>query len=107
MTGASKLNPEMYLTKKAVIRGTGSSVPRRIVTNDDIAHLVETSDAWIRERTGIRTRHIAVEETTVSLAVAAARQALENADMEAEELDLILVSTISPTRVMPCTACEV
>ena len=107
MTGAPKLNPEMYSTKKAVIRGTGSSVPRRIVTNDDIARLVETSDAWIRERTGIRTRHIAVEETTVSLAVAAARQALENADMEAEELDLILVSTISPTRVMPCTACEV
>lgn len=91
----------------AVIKGTGSCVPGSIVTNDALTHLVDTSDAWIQERTGIRQRHIATTETTVSLATEAARRALEDARMEAAELDLIIVSTISPTRVMPCTACEV
>ena len=90
-----------------VIKGTGSCVPGKVVTNDDIAGLVETSDGWIRERTGIEKRHIATEETCVDLAAEAARRALQNAGMDAEELDMILVSTISPTRVMPCTACEV
>ena len=90
-----------------VIKGTGSCVPGKVVTNDDIAGLVETSDGWIRERTGIEERHIATEETCVDLAAEAARRALQNAGMDAEELDMILVSTISPTRVMPCTACEV
>ncbi|MGN8799568.1 beta-ketoacyl-ACP synthase III [Candidatus Merdisoma sp. HCP28S3_D10] len=90
-----------------VIKGTGSCVPGRILTNEDLTKLVDTSDAWIQERTGIRQRHIAVEETTVSLAAKAARRALADARMEAGELDLLVVSTISPTRIMPCTACEV
>ncbi len=90
-----------------VIKGTGSCVPERVLTNADIAELVETSDAWIQERTGIKERHIATKETCTSLAAEAARRALRNAGMRAEELDLILVSTMTPTRIMPCTACEV
>ena len=90
-----------------VIKGTGACIPKHVVTNDALTRLVDTSDAWIQERTGIRQRHIATTETTVSLAIEAARRALEDADEEAAELDLIIVSTISPTRVMPCTACEV
>ncbi len=76
-----------------VIKGTGSCVPGKVVTNDDIAGLVETSDGWIRERTGIEERHIATEETCVDLAAEAARRALQNAGMDAEELDMILVLT--------------
>lgn len=89
------------------IRGTGACVPQRIVENEELKQLVDTSDAWIRERTGIQRRHLAMEETTVSMAAKAAEQALRQADMKAEELDLILVSTMSPTDWMPCTACAV
>ena len=90
-----------------VIKGTGACVPERIMRNDEIAGLVETSDVWIRERTGIGERRVATEETTVSLAAEAAGRALADAGMDAAELELIVVSTISPTCVMPCTACEV
>ena len=72
-----------------VIKGTGSCVPGKVVTNDDIAGLVETSDGWIRERTGIEERHIATEETCVDLAAEAARRALQNAGMDAEELTVL------------------
>lgn len=105
MTKSNKKKLRHSMT--GVIKGTGSCVPEGILTNNDMTRLVETSDDWIRERTGIRQRHIAGTETTVSLAVKAAERALQDAGMKAEELELILVSTISPARVMPCTACEV
>ena len=75
--------------------------------NNDIAQLVETNDEWIRERTGVVKRHIIQEETTVSMAADAARKALENGNVSAEEVDLILVSTISSNVILPCAACEV
>ena len=69
--------------------------------------MVETSDEWIRERTGIGERHVSVGETVVTLASEAARKALEQAGKRAEEIDLILVATSTPENVFPCTACEV
>ena len=89
------------------ICGTGSYVPENFYDNNDIAKMVETSDEWIRERTGIVRRHIADEDTTVSMAVKAARAALENGKVEADELDLILTATITPNTIIPCVACEV
>ena len=89
------------------ICGTGSYVPAFSMDNHDIAKLVDTSDEWIRERTGVVRRHIIREETTVSMASEAGRRALENAGISAEEVDLIIVSTISSNVILPCTACEV
>lgn len=89
------------------IKGIGAYVPHNAIDNRELERFVETSDEWILERTGIRRRHIAVEDTTVSMAVKASKGALEDAGMEAGNLDLIIVSTISPMRIMPCTACEV
>ena len=89
------------------ICGTGSCVPSFVMDNNDIAKLVDTSDEWIRERTGVVRRHIIREETTVSMAAEAGRQALENAGIAAEDVDLIIVSTISSNVILPCTACEV
>lgn len=89
------------------ICGTGSCVPSFVMDNNDIAKLVDTSDEWIRERTGVVRRHIIREETTVSMAVQAGRQALENAGITADDVDLIIVSTISSNVILPCTACEV
>ena len=71
---------------KIKIKGTGSAVPKLRVTNDDLSKLMDTSDEWIRSRTGIGARHLAVEETTTGLAVAAAKEALKDAEMTAEEL---------------------
>lgn len=89
------------------ICGTGSALPARTVTNDDLSKIMDTSDEWISSRTGIRTRHLAVEETTTGMSVEAARAALEEAGMEAEELDLIIAATLSPDHVLPTLACEV
>lgn len=89
------------------IIGTGSYAPERIVTNDDLAKIVETSDEWISSRTGIRERRIAVDEGTSSMAAKAARRALENAGIEAGDVDIILVATSSPDYCLPCAACEV
>lgn len=91
----------------ATICGTGSYIPSYTMDNHDIARLVETSDEWIRERTGVVRRHIVREETTVSMAAEAARRALEDADIDQGEIDLILVSTISSNVIIPCAACEV
>ena len=99
------MNKEQTLT--GVIRGTGACVPKRVMDNDEIAGFVETSDEWIRERTGVERRHIAEEETTVSMAVEAGRQAVEEAGVSLEEIDMILVATGSADRVFPCTACQV
>lgn len=92
---------------KGIICGTGSAVPVGIVNNQDLTKLVETNDEWIRERTGIVRRHVAGSETTVSLAAEAAKRALADAKADAEEIDLIIVSTISSNVILPCTACEV
>jgi len=83
------------------------SVPQRVLTNDDIAQLVDTSDEWIRTRTGIERRHVAKEETTARMAIAAARQALQVADADPREIDLIIVGTATPDHSMPSTACQV
>lgn len=88
------------------IIGTGSALPERIVSNDELAARVETSDEWITTRTGIRQRHIAAaDETTSDLALRASRQALEMAGVGAGELDLIIVATSTPDMVFPSTAC--
>ena len=88
------------------IVGTGSYLPPRVMTNHDFAARLETSDAWIRERTGIVERHIAESSQTSSdLALEAARQALKAADVKAEAIDLIVVATSTPDYVFPSTAC--
>lgn len=91
----------------SAILGTGSAMPEKIVTNDDLAKIVDTSDEWIAERTGIRARHIAVHETTETLSIEAGRKALQDAGIEASQLDLILVATLTPDGSMPNTACKV
>lgn len=89
------------------IIGTGSFLPENIVTNDDLSRIMDTSDEWIRTRTGIRKRHLVKEESTTYMAVEAAKKALDNAGMEAQDLDLILVATITGDHITPSTACEV
>ncbi len=92
--------------KKAKITGTGSFVPPRIVTNDDLAKIVETSDEWIRERTGIRERRVSDENTATSdLALEAAKKAIRSAHIAAGEIELILVCTCSPDTLFPSVAC--
>ena len=83
------------------ICGTGSYVPARIVENDELANLVDTNDAWIRERTGIARRHLAENETTSYMAAEAAKRALAQSDIPAEDVDLILVATSTPENVFP------
>ena len=82
-------------------------MPVQMVTNDDLARVVDTSDEWIAERTGIRQRRIAVEESASHMASEAARRALGNAGVETEALDLILVGTTSADHCFPSAACEV
>ena len=89
------------------IIGTGSYLPKKVVTNDDLAKIMDTSDEWIRTRTGIKARHLVQEETTTYMCVEAAKRALENANMQAEDIDLILVGTITGDHVTPSTACEI
>lgn len=91
--------------KRARILGTGSYLPERILTNADLEKLVETSDEWIRERTGIEQRHVAAEgQTTSDLAVEAARRALQAAGIGADSIDLIIVGTTTPDVIFPSTA---
>ncbi len=93
---------------RAVVSGVGARLPERIVTNDELSERVDTSDSWIRERTGIRQRHIVAEgELTSDLAVAAARQALERSGRGPEEVDLLLVATSTPDNTFPATATAV
>lgn len=89
------------------ILGTGSYVPERIVTNDDLAKIMETSDEWITSRTGIRERRISLGEETSELAVKAAELALKDAGIGAEEIDIIVVATSSPDNCFPSDACQV
>ncbi len=89
----------------AGILGTGSALPKKVITNFDLEKLVETSDQWITERTGIRERRQAApDETTSKLSVQAARKALEMAELKPQDLDLIICSTISPDMPLPSTA---
>lgn len=90
----------------AIITGTGSYVPERRLTNDDLSKMVDTNDEWITQRTGIRERRIAGPgESTATLATAAARRALAAAGLSPGELDLIVCGTISPEMTFPATAC--
>lgn len=89
------------------IAGTGSCVPKTVVTNDNLARIMDTSDEWIYSRTGIRERRIAVNETTAKIATEAAEKALNNAGIRAQELDLIIVGTITGDYVTPSVACEI
>lgn len=93
---------------KVGIAGLGMSVPQRVMTNDDLSKLVDTSDEWIVQRTGIRERRIANEEEWTSrLATQAAQQALDDAGMKASEIDLVLCCTVSGDNLFPATACEI
>lgn len=92
----------------AHITGWGMSVPEHILSNSDVARMVDTNDDWIRSRTGIRTRHIAdVNDTTASLATDATLQALRVANLKPSDVELIIVATSSPEHLFPATACFV
>ncbi|MER9234399.1 ketoacyl-ACP synthase III [Mesorhizobium sp. M0622] len=93
---------------RSVVRGTGAALPRRIMKNADFEGMVETSDEWIVQRTGIRQRHIAADdETTASLGEAAARAALDSAGLTAADIDLIVLATSTPNNTFPATAVEI
>ena len=95
-------------TTRAAITALGRYVPERIMTNADLEKIVDTSDEWIRTRTGIRTRHVAEPGTPTSeLAARAARMALEKRGIGADELDLIVIGTVTPDTLFPATACVV
>ncbi len=94
------------MTHYARIAGTGSYLPAKVLTNRDLESTIDTSDEWIRERTGISQRHIAADgETTSDLALHASRKALEAAEISAGDIDLIIVATTTPDMVFPGTAC--
>jgi len=91
---------------RATVLGVGAYAPPKVMTNDDLARLVDTSDEWITTRTGIKRRHIAgPDQATSDLAIVAAQQALEAAAVRAQDLDLILVGTATPDMLFPATAC--
>lgn len=91
----------------AHITGTGSVLPKKKVTNFDLAERMDTNDEWIVSRTGIKERHIATTETTAGMAVEAAEKAMQEAGVQPEELELILVATVTADHIVPSTACEV
>jgi len=93
---------------RAAIAGIGASVPQRVLTNADFEKMVDTSDEWIIQRTGIRERHVVSNgETTATLATQAGQDALRDAKLTPDQLDLILVATITPEMILPATACFV
>ena len=93
---------------RAAIAGTGSYLPSRLLTNDDLSKMVDTSDEWIYPRTGIRSRHIAAEgETTSQMAAEAGRRALSAAGVAPEDVELLVLATITPDSPLPATACHV
>lgn len=88
------------------IAGTGGYLPEKVMTNDDLAKIMDTTDEWIRERTGIKRRHIAADaETSSDMGLAAARNAMEMAGTDIADIDLIIVATTTPDKVFPSTAC--
>ncbi len=91
--------------RRTIIRSVGAYLPARVMTNDDLSKIVDTSDEWIQQRTGIKQRHIAAEgENTSDLGAAAARKAMENAGIGIEDVDLIIVATTTPDMTFPATA---
>lgn len=93
------------MTLRTVVRGVGSYLPARVMTNSELSTLVDTSDEWIVQRSGIRERHIAAEgETTSDLGLAAARNALAAAGIDAQDIDLIVLATSTPDRTFPASA---
>src|SRR5438128_970046 len=91
---------------RAAVLGLGAYAPPKVLTNDDLARLVDTSDEWITTRTGIKRRHVAgPNQATSDLAVIAAQQALDAAAVRAQDLDLIVVGTATPDMLFPATAC--
>ncbi|HDQ73216.1 MAG TPA: ketoacyl-ACP synthase III [Chloroflexi bacterium] len=94
------------MTVRAHICGWGKAVPQRVLTNDDLSDLVDTTDEWIRTRTGITERHVASDgETTFSLSLEAGRRALAVAGLKPDDLDLVIVATVTPDHAFPATAC--
>src|SRR3954470_10257807 len=93
---------------RSVVRGFGSALPKRVMTNADMEHVVDTSDEWIVQRTGIRQRYLAGEdETTSSLGAAAARAALDNAGLTPDDIDMIVCATSTPDNTFPATAVSI
>ncbi len=95
------------MERYAHIVGWGKYVPAKIMTNEELARSVDTSDGWIRERTGIGERHVATKETTASMALYAAQEALQVADVAPSQIDLVIVATATPEHPFPATACLV
>src|SRR3546814_17084655 len=96
------------MTRRAILKGTGSALPRTRVSNDELAKRVDTSDEWIVERTGIRFRHIAEpDETTGTLGADAAREALKAAGLDAADIGLIIVATATPDNTFPAPATKI
>ena len=89
------------------ILGTGSALPKKVVTNDDLAGFLDTNDEWISTRTGIRERRVLSDETLQSLAERAGRAALENAGVAPEDIDCVLVSTVQAETMSPALACDI
>ena len=90
---------------RSVVQGCGAYLPERVVSNDELAKKVETSDEWIQQRTGIKQRHIAADgEFTSHLAIKASQRALDHAGMKASDLDLIVLATATPDETFPATA---
>ena len=93
---------------RSVIRGVGAHLPKRVMTNDDFAKVLDTSDEWITQRTGIRQRHFAADdELTSDLGIAAAKQALVRSGIAAQDIDLIICATATPDRTFPATAVRI
>src|SRR5438874_9568943 len=105
MSSCFTFRSQMPNTFGAIIAGTGSSLPERRLTNDDLSKMVETNDEWITQRTGIKERRIAgKDESTATFASAAARKALDAAGLTPADLDLIICATVTPEMVFPSTA---
>ena len=102
-------NPTVETPKRrAILAGSGSCLPDKVLTNEDLTKIIETNNEWITTRTGIKTRRIVSDgETTATLAAEAARRTLQDANMDVSELELIILATITPEMVFPSTACFV
>ncbi|MBN1586416.1 MAG: ketoacyl-ACP synthase III [Candidatus Omnitrophica bacterium] len=108
VAGSAQPAPTRDTLKKVGIMGLGTAIPEKVLTNKDLEKIVDTSDEWIRTRTGIKERRIMAEGTgTSSLAAEASRQALKDAGISPEEIDLVLVGTVTPDMAFPSTACLV
>jgi len=96
------------MARRSFIRGTGSYLPERVLTNEELSKMVDTSDEWIQERTGIRKRHVAADgELTSDIAVHASRRALDAAGIRPDQIDLIVLATTTPDQTFPATATAV